>query len=192
MTGLEWSRVIAPVGGIHLLAANPIRRGTQPTWADYYQILQFTADRYDYIIVDLPEVINSATSELVRAARAIFITCTPEVPSLAMASLRASELEAFEIPRGKVETLLNRYERGALSLVEIERILGRPVFAVLPNDYREIKKAIIESRFVSLSSRFSRGCAALAQKISGLEQSTSTPSRFALLRRLSAITGIAP
>jgi hypothetical protein len=77
-------------------------------------------------------------------------------------------------------------------MAEIDGLLGRPVFAVLPNDYREIKKAIIESRFASCSSGFGRGCAALANKISGLGHAVSTPSSLALLRRLSTITGITP
>jgi len=192
MTGLEWSRSVVQVAGIHLLPAHPVRRGPLPTWADYYQLLRFASDRYDYIVVDLPEVINSATTELVRAARATFITCTPEVPSLAMASLRASELDAFEIPREKVKVLVNRYERGTLSMEEIERILARPVFATLPNEYREVKKSIMESRLVSTSSSFGKSCAALAQKIGGLGQAAPTASRFALLRKLSALTGVLP
>jgi Flp pilus assembly CpaE family ATPase len=192
MTGLEWNRSVVRVAGIDLLPANPMRRGPLPTWADYYQLLQFASDRYDYIVVDLPEVVNSATTELVRAARATFITCTPELLSLAMAGLRASELDASEIPPEKVKTLVNRHERGTLSMVEMEAILGRPVFATLPNDYREVKKSIIESRLVSPSSSFGKGCSALAKKISGLGQVAPTASRFALLRKLSAITGILP
>jgi pilus assembly protein CpaE len=189
MTPLEWTRSIVPIANIHLLAANPGRRGPMQSWAEYFQLLRFAHDRYDYIIVDLPEVINDATRELVRAARATFITCTAELPSLAMASLRSADLDTAEIPADKVKILVNRYERSALTMDQIQEILGRPVFATLPNDYREIKKAIMGARLVSSSSSFASGCRELARKIIGLSQSTPLPSKFSLLRKLSLLGG---
>jgi pilus assembly protein CpaE len=189
LTPLKWSHSIVTVANVDLLAANPMRRGPLPTWADYYQLLKFAADRYDHIVVDLPEVINTATAELVRSAQATFIICTPEVPSLALARLRLSELDACEIPREKVNMLVNRYESGGLTVAEIEAILGGPVFATLPNDYREVKRSIMESRWVHSSSGLGKSCAALAQKISELGQAVPTASRFSLLRKLSVLAG---
>ena len=188
MTPLEWSRSIVPLGNVHLLLANPKRRGALHTWADYYQLLKFAnRDRYDYIVVDLPEIINDATRELVRAARATFITCTPELPSLAMASLRSADLASAQIPSDKVKILVNRFERAGFSLEHIEVVLGQPVFATLPNDYREIRKAIMEARCAAPSSAFARGCDLLAEKINQLDQPAPTPSRFSLLRKLSLL-----
>ncbi len=189
LTALEWNRCIVNVCGVDLMPANPMRRGPLPTWADYFQLLSFAAERYDHIVVDLPEVVNSATAELVRSARATFITCTPELPSLAMARLRLSELEACEVPRRNVNVLVNRYERGGLPLAEVETVLGGEVFATLPNDYREVKKSIMESRLVSASSGFGKSCAVLAQKIGEIGQTVPPASRFSLIRRLTALTG---
>lgn len=187
MTPVEWQQHSVWVAGIHLLPANPTRRGRFPTWADYYQLLRYAQKHYDFVFVDLPEVVNEATAEVVKSARAICIVCTPEVPSLKMAGQRLAELEACEIPGDRIHIILNRCERGGLSIQDVEGILERPVFASLPNDYKQVKNAILESRLVCKESRFAKSCKPLAQKLSGLPQAPRTESKFALLSKLGRI-----
>ncbi len=187
LTPVEWQQHSVWVSGIHLLPANPARRGPLPTWAEYYQLLRFARKPYDYVFVDLPEVVNEATAEVVKSARDICIVCTPEVPSLKMAAQRSAELEACQIPRDRIHLVINRWERGGLSIEDVEATLERPVFATLPNDYKQVKNAILESRLVSPDSRFARGCKVLAQKLSGLPESVQGESKFAFLRELVKI-----
>ena len=92
MTGVEWQRYYVNHFATHMLLADPARRGPMPTWSDYYRLLQFLHTQYEYIVVDLPEIINQATAEVVRSARDVFIVCTPEVPSLKMAAQRCAAL----------------------------------------------------------------------------------------------------
>ncbi len=125
LSPLEWRQVIASHKGLDLLLANPNRRGRLPSWADYYQLLLFAQKQYDYIVVDLPEVINQATAEFVRNARAVFIVCQPELPSVRLAKLRRTELESCEIPTDNVKFLVNRWERGQLKAETIEKAVGR-------------------------------------------------------------------
>jgi Flp pilus assembly CpaE family ATPase len=189
MTPVEWQQHSVWVSGIHLLPANPARRGPMPTWADYFQLLRFAQKPYDYVFADLPEVVNEATAEVVKSARAVCIVCTPEMPSLKMAGQRRAELEACKIPADRIHILLNRCERDGLSLQDVERILDCPVFATLPNDYKQVKNAILESRIVSAEARFSKSCRALAQKLSGLPETQPAESKFTLLRELVRMAG---
>jgi MinD-like ATPase involved in chromosome partitioning or flagellar assembly len=189
LTAVDWQQYSVWVSGIHLLPANPSRRGPLPTWAEYYQLLRFAQKHYDFIFVDLPEVVNEATAEVVKSARTICIVCTPEVPSLKMAGQRSAELEACGIPRDRIQIVLNRCERGGLPTQDVEGILERPVFASLPNDYRQVKNAILESRLVSPDSRFAKSCRTLAQKLSGLPEAPRAESKFTLLRELVRTTG---
>ena len=184
MTPVDWQQHSVWVSGIHLLPANPAKRGPLPTWAEYYQLLRFVQSRYDYVFVDLPEVVNEATAEVVKSARSICIVCTPEVPSLKMAGQRCEELEACKIPGDRIHIVVNRWERGGLSIDGVEDVLGRPVFATLPNDYKQVKNAILKSRLVASDSRFGRGCVALAHKLSGLPEAQRSESKFTLLREL--------
>jgi pilus assembly protein CpaE len=170
------------------LLADPANRGPLPSWAGYYKLLRFLQGQYDFLFFDLPEVVNEATAEVVKSARAIFIVCTPEVPSLKLASQRYSELEACEVPSGNIHMILNRWERGHLSIQDVEKTLGRPVFGTLPNDYASVRASILESRLVSQDSGFAEACRTLARKLSGLPEAPPPRSGFGLLKKLGRIT----
>ncbi len=187
MSPLEWRQLTAQLKGLDLLLSNPSRRGRLPSWADYYQLLQFVQKQYDYIVVDLPEVINQATAEFVRNARSVFIVCQPELPSVRLTKLRRTELESCEIPAENVKVLINRWERGQLKVETIEKAVEGPVFATLPNDYREVRNAILETRLASPGSAFNKACEVLARSISNLPEAPHTSPKFTLLRKLGAM-----
>ena len=189
MTAVAWQEQYVEVFGMHVLLAESGHRGPNPVWADYYQLLRFVQKQYDFVFVDLPELVNEASAEVVRSARGVFLVCTPEVPSLQMASQRCVELEEYEVPRDRVHILLNRQERGGLPLQDIEKALGRPVFATLPNDYRHVQDAIVESRLVASGSAFGASCQALARKVSGLPKSSRIEPTFGILSKLRKLAG---
>jgi pilus assembly protein CpaE len=188
MSPLEWRQVTAQLQELDLLLANPSRHGRLPTWADYYQLLIFAQKQYDYIFVDLPEVINQATAEFVRHARAVFIVSQPELPSLKLAKLRRSELESCEVSADRVKMLVNRWERGKLSKQDIEKLLETTIFGTLPNDYKEIRNAIAETRLAATSSAFNKACNALVQEISGLPVTPIARPKFTMLRKLGTVS----
>jgi pilus assembly protein CpaE len=185
LSPLEWRRVTAQLKGLDLLLSNPSRRGRLPSWADYFQLLLFVQKQYDYIVVDLPEVINQATAEFVRNARAVFLVCQPELPSVRLAKMRRTELESCEIPADNVKILVNRWERGLLKVETIETAVEGKVFATLPNDYREVRDAILEMRLASPSSAFNKACEVLARNIISLPEAPRTHPKFNLLRKLA-------
>jgi len=189
MTPVEWQQHIAQISGFDLLPATPLHRNGMPIWADYYQLLRYVQKQYDYLFIDLPEVVNEATAEVVRAARSIFIVCTPELPSLKMARFRAEELQACEIPRERIHVILNRQERSRRNFQELEKTLERPIFAVLPNDYANLKAAMTEGRLAMPESPFTASCEALARKLEGLPEAMPDRAKFSLLRKLSRIAG---
>jgi pilus assembly protein CpaE len=188
LSPLEWRQVTAQLLQMDLLLANPTRRGRLPSWADYYQLLLFAQKQYDYIVVDLPEVINQATAEFVRNARAIFIVCQPDTTSVKLARFRRAELESCEIPADRVNVLVNRWERGHLTKENIEKIVEGPLFGTLPNDYKEIRKAVLEARLAAPSSMFSKACEALAHTVSSLPDVPSTSPKFMALRKLGTVS----
>jgi Flp pilus assembly CpaE family ATPase len=176
---------------MELLLSNPSRRGRLPSWADYFQLLLFVQKQYDYIVVDLPEVVNQATAEFVRNARAVFIVCQPELPSLKLAKLRRIELESCEIPADNVKLLVNRWEKRRFRAGDVEKAVEGPVFATLPNDYKEVRDSILEMRLASPTSPFGKACEVLAQNISALPESPHTHPKFTLLRKLGTIGTLA-
>jgi pilus assembly protein CpaE len=172
------------VSGIDVLLADPGRRGPLPTWAQFYQLLRFVQSRYEFVLADLPEVVNEATAEVVRNARGVVIVCTPELPSIKMAAIRCAELEECEVPQERIHVVLNRFERDGLRVEDAEAALGRGVFATLPNDYARLRDAMLESRVAPEDSPLGRGSRALAEKLGGLPEGLQKPNRFSLLQKL--------
>jgi pilus assembly protein CpaE len=187
LSPLEWRQFTAQLHGMDLLLSNPSRRGRLPSWSDYYQLLLLIQKQYDYIVVDLPEVINQATAEFVRNARAVFIVCQPELASLKLAKLRRIELESCELPATNIKVLVNRWEKRRLPMENVEQAVDGPVFATLPNDYKEVRNSVLENRLVSPTSAFRKACEVLAQSISTLPETPHTLPKFTLLRKLGTI-----
>lgn len=184
LTDLAWRNYYETVSGFDVLLADPARRGPLPTWAQFYQLLRYVQSRYEFVLADLPEVVNEATAEIVRNARGVMIVCTPELPSIKMAAYRCAELEECEVPQERIHVVLNRFERGGLSVEDAEAALERPVFATLPNDYARLRDAILESRVVPADSPLGRGARALAEKLGGLPEGSQKQGRFSLLQKL--------
>jgi pilus assembly protein CpaE len=187
MSAVDWHQQYVSAFGMHMLLADPSRQSQLPTWGDFYQLLRYVQKQYDFVFVDLPEVVNQASAELVRSARGVFVVCTPEIPSLKMAAHRCAELQACEIPKDNVHIVVNRWESGRLSIKDIEGILERPVFGTVANDYSSIKDSIRDSRLVATDSNFGKGCRLLAQKLSGLPEASLARSTFDLLKKLGRI-----
>ena len=185
MTVVDWQQMHVNVGGIDLLLADPAKPAPRASWGSYFQLLKFVQKYYDYIVVDLPEAINDATAEIARTAGHVFVVCTPEVLSLRLASIRCQEIEAYGVPKDRVRVIVTRWQRDGISVEDVEKSVGRPVYATLANDYLEVRSAILELRVASASSAFGKDCRALARKISGAPEDVAEKPRFGLLRKLA-------
>jgi MinD-like ATPase involved in chromosome partitioning or flagellar assembly len=182
LTPGEWTQHCVQVAGMDLLLANPARPGPLPAWSDYYQLLRFIQSRYGFVAVDMPELVNSATAEVVRAARSVCIVCTADVPSLMMATQRRAEIAACDYPKENIHVVLNRWEKGGLSLSDVEKVLGQPIMASLPDDYKGLKKALLKSRLIAPSSAFFRSCFQLGRKLTGLPDAEPWPFKASFLK----------
>jgi len=165
MTPLEWRNYRAELGGVHILPADPSRPRRLPSWADYSQLLHFLEHRYREIFVDLPEVVNDATAEVVRRAEYVFVVCTPEIPSLKMTDIRCQDLLARGVPRDRIRLIVTRFTRSEVSTKDVERNLGWPVYATLANDYKAVRSSILEARLVASDCSFGKDCRMLAKTL---------------------------
>jgi pilus assembly protein CpaE len=172
LTAVEWERFVTRAEGLDLLLVDPSRRTLLPTWGDYYQLLCFLETQYDYMLVDLPEVINPATVEIVRSAGHVFVVSTPELPSIKLARQRCEELENGGVSPDQVHVLVNRWATGGLTLDRVQQLIGREVYATLPNDYSSIQSGIAKSKLASPASAFAKGCLRLARKAAGMPRDT--------------------
>jgi MinD-like ATPase involved in chromosome partitioning or flagellar assembly len=164
-----WQRYIVEAGGVDFLLTNTAVKEPVPSWTHYFQILRFAAPKYDLVMVDLPEVVNTATAEVVRRARAVYVVSTPEFASLKLAQQRCRELENWGVDRGRIQALLNRGHKNDMGAKDAEEMLECPVAATFPNDYKGMRRAMMDGSFVEARSDLGQAYLAFAKTLAGVE-----------------------
>ena len=170
-----WTQYVVQAAGLDTLLTDRAKTRPLPSWMNYHQLLGFALRRYDHVIVDLPEVINDATEELVRSAHAVLVVCTPEVLSLTLARHRLDELSRRRIPPERVHVILNRWHRHDMKPEEAEEVLKYKVVAALPNDYKSVNNAIVHGTLVPPESELGQNIAAVAKWLAGETPEVTAP-----------------
>lgn len=163
LTDETWNEMVTRTGGIDVLSSVS-RLGVREVspWG-YQRLLSFVRSRYDFIIADLPEVVDNATEMVVRAAQAVFVVTAPCTPSLYLAGRRRYDLEARGVGTGKVKYVINRKRadraipREAGWAIEAEKIAAIPVEPVLV-DASELRVESIDSATLAEYTKIAEFC----------------------------------
>ena len=128
-------------------------------------------------MVDLPEVVNDATVEIVRRAKETYIVATPELPSLVLANQRRKELIKRRILDERIGVILNRWQKTEINIQDIEEFLNRPVSFVLPNDYHSVRRAVQEGRLIGKRSELGRSLSTFAGTLTPTAVPETAPAK---------------
>jgi pilus assembly protein CpaE len=175
-----WSKYAVQAQGIDVLLSSQSRKASLPSWTDYLHLLDFASSRYDYILVDLPEVVNEATVEIVRRAQQVFVVCTPETPSLALAPQRFKELRRKGIAAEKIGVLLNRWLKGGLGPEDVETLLDYQVCGVFGNDYVKVCEAARRQALVDPGTKLGKSFTAFVGKLTGMPEVAGDPKPWSM------------
>ena len=168
-----WSNCVVRKHGVDLLLSK--RSKPFPSWENYHHLFEYVRSRYDTIIVDLPEIVNDATDEILRRARFVFIVCTPELPSLKLAQRRCKELESRGLPASRIGVIVNRWHPNDAKESDIEGLLEHGVAAIFPNDYTSVQDAILKGALVNSSTALGKTYLSLARILAGVPDPDSPP-----------------
>ncbi len=146
-----------------------------PAWEHWFQVINFVNDRYDVILVDLPEVVNDATVEIVRRSRMVFTVATTEVLSLKLTQQRLAELRRWEIAEERIALMVNRHHPNDPIARELAEALGRPVFKSIPNNYPVFRQAVLEGGPVAPQSKPGKVFSELAAALDSTGPATAAP-----------------
>jgi MinD-like ATPase involved in chromosome partitioning or flagellar assembly len=108
LTDESWSEMVTHIGGIDVLSSVSRLGVRQVSPWGYQRLLSFVRSRYDYIIADLPEVVDNAIEVVVRASQMVFVVTAPSSPSLFLAARRRYDLEARGVGAAKVKYIVSR------------------------------------------------------------------------------------
>ncbi len=189
LTDQLWSLYVCQAHGIDVLGTPRAKRAQIFSQWDYRRLLGFARERYDFVVADLPEIVNDATEAIVREAMGVFVVCTPEIPSLFLARRRIFELQSRGVKESALGVVLTRCVSEKVHVADAERVLQRPLSAVLPNDYTTVQEALREARPIQGSSEIAKALTEFANMLShaspeeepknaGVEETRSIFSRW--------------
>jgi pilus assembly protein CpaE len=180
--------------GVHLLSApyHP-EKAEVVTAEEIRRIIQFLRKHYDYLVVDTSKSFSPPTLASLEQADLAFI-----VTNVDLASLRNLQrgLPLLKRMMGRDEKhfrlVVNRYHpENEISLEDVQRTLGIPVFHTLCNDYDEVSRSISTGKPIVLNgnSKFSRDMKGLGAEVTGIR---SKGERGGRLRALGKLLGRRP
>ena len=175
---LSWQRYVTSAGGVDFLLTDTAMKEPVPAWTHYFQILRFAAPKYDLIMVDLPEIVNPATAEIIRRAHAVYVVSTPEFASLKLSQQRCQELSKWGADRARVQAVLNRGHKTDIGPRDAEQILGCPVATTFPNDYKTVRRATTDASFIDKRSELGEAYLAFCRILGGGEQEAVEKKSF--------------
>ncbi|HEY3439912.1 MAG TPA: hypothetical protein VGK29_04140 [Paludibaculum sp.] len=188
LSQFHWNQCVLPVHGVDYLLSSRSLDSELPEWLHYYQLLNYARQHYDAILVDLPELVNPASVEIVRRSAMVFPVCAPEIPSLRLTQHRCVELHRWEVPVERIGILLNRWHLSDPSPAEIGGMLGMAVYRAFPNDYPAVRAAVSAGTSVSFESKLGD---AFVEFAAGLIDQPPVQRRVSFATKLRGMLGVA-
>jgi pilus assembly protein CpaE len=172
--GLLASYIERHESGVELLSApfHPAKAETV-TGDQIRQILHFLKQHYDYIVVDTSKSFSPPTLATFEQADHVFLITNVDLPSLRNITRCLPLLERMGSVKGEdwLRLVVNRYQASdPISLKEIEKTLGLPVYWTLGNDFESVMNSINSGKPVVMTDKsvFARDLKSLVTTMTGI------------------------
>lgn len=160
--------VVRSKSGVDVLASPDRPTMRQPTGAQIHGLLQRVAEQYACVVLDVPRS-DFGTIDALDPLSSLILVVNQELPTVR----RAAEIGAMlrqRYGKERVGSVVSRYDaRADIGQDDIHRVVGLPVWATLPSDYRKVLAAANAGRpLVSDNhSRLAASVTQLAQRLAG-------------------------
>lgn len=156
-----------------------------PTREDFRRVLQFARTQHDWIVLDLGRSLNDAVSSLYAEMDELLLISVLEVSSLHGLKIVAQKLRDRGEDLSKLQLVLNRTPKMMdITREELQKILGRPLFATVPNDYPSLYQAYSSGNLLPPTNRLAQQFSLLTAKLANVAPSTKKPpKKFSLFSK---------
>jgi pilus assembly protein CpaE len=150
-----------------------------PDPRSYRYIVPFARGTYDWTLLDMGRSLTSHTMEALSEADDTFLVTTSDIPALHQSKEIVQVLLGSGISPQHLHVILNRTpKRLDVSLEELDRMLGVPVYATVPDDYGPLHEAYSSGTLLPPNSNLSKHFARVAAKIAGFQQKAAKKGLF--------------
>jgi len=162
-----WPKIVSKKDALEVLPAGKMRPGFRIEATQIRHILSYARRHYSSIVVDLSGMMEKYSVEILHEAKQVFLVTTAELPALHLCREKLAFLRSEDLD-GRVSILLNRSQkRGQISLQEMEKLFGMPVYMTFPNDYAGVHAALTAGKHVNSSSALGGCYRELAESMAG-------------------------
>jgi pilus assembly protein CpaE len=155
-----------------------------PTAERIRHVLRFAQALYSWIVVDLGRLTASSLA-ILEETKDLFVVTTPELPALFEASRILRRLLEAGLSRERMHLLLNRREKkSSISVEELERALGYPIYGTIADTPDELTELYAERRFLDENLQVHRQIGQIMRKWRGVEEKPAPGVGRGFLRRL--------
>jgi pilus assembly protein CpaE len=176
-----WKALVSNgIPGVEIVAS-PLALGTKQQLKDEQirHVLGFARPNYDWTLVDLGRSLSRLGMASLEEIDEACLVTTLEVPALHQSKQIIQTLLDTGYGKHRLKLILNRSpKRLDITPGELEKMLGVPIFAMVPNDYPELYEAYAEGRMLTRTSELGKNITRLALKLAGLEEETNKSKRF--------------
>jgi pilus assembly protein CpaE len=144
-------------------------------------ILAFARPHYDWTMVDLGRSLSRMAMAALEEIDEACLVTTLEVPALHQSKQIVQTLLDSGFGKNRIKLILNRSpKRLDITPGELEKMLGLPIFCMVPNDYTELYETYAEGRMLNRNSDLGKHMARLASKLASLGEEKIGKKKFAL------------
>jgi pilus assembly protein CpaE len=107
------------------------------------QILAVAAANYDFVLLDMPRVLDPLAIHALDRAHRIYAVLQAGLTAVRHAAKLLEVFRSLGYPAEKTELIVNRFEKGnEIGIDEVRRTLGKVQVNTVPNSYKEVNASI--------------------------------------------------
>ena len=168
-----WKALVSNgIPGVEIVSSPPtLASKQQPRDDQIRHVIAFARPHYDCVVADLGRSLCRIAMAALEEIDEVCVTTTLEVPALHQAKQIVQMLLDSGYGKNRIRMVLNRApKRLDIAAGELEKMLGVPIFSMIPNDYPELYETYAEGRLLNRNSELSREIAKFAWKLAGIEE----------------------
>jgi len=179
-----WKALVSNgIPGVEIICS-PLLAAKQPPRDDQIrQVLAFARPHYDWTLADLGRSLSRMSMSALDEIDEVCLVTTLEVPALHQSKQIIQTLIDGGYGKHRIKLVLNRSpKRLDIAPSELEKMLGLPIFFMVPNDYPELYETYAEGRMLNRGSDLGKEIGRLAAKLANVEEekTATVKKRFAL------------
>lgn len=153
-------------------------------------MIEFARSIYDVMVLDCGGPYGQWNQTIARLSDELILVTTNELPSLQAAQRALGYLDRNRVEHAKIKVIVNRYNKDmGLNREMIESALHTDVFHLVPSDYEDVQRALVEGKSLPTGTSVGRSLLQLAEKLAGKQAAAPAPkpsslsSLFSFLKR---------